>query len=316
MSEDAEDIDEVAARWQLAQDDDAMDWGGFTRWLEADPRHREAFDAIALLDARINHALPTLRRVSPADVGSPALPRRRRSHRWAIASSALAAAAAVGIIFVPGTPAPSPTVYRTAQGQVRDVRLADGVSVALAPGSVLSASGRGAPVTFDGSATFDVRHDPARPLVIRAGGYEIRDIGTRFDVVISGGMLRVAVTEGSVSVRSLSATGEVQVSAGKVLTVLDPQSAPAITSIGTATAGGWRTGRLIYDDVPLGLVVADIARSTGQRVLIDPASAKRRFSGVLATGSRDEMVGSLSELTGLRKRTERDAIRLGDGAGS
>ena len=41
------DIDEAAARWHLAQADDDMDWSAFTEWLEADPRHRDAYDAMA-----------------------------------------------------------------------------------------------------------------------------------------------------------------------------------------------------------------------------------------------------------------------------
>ena len=49
-----EDIHEEAARWFAAQDADDMDWDGFTAWLEADPRHRQAFDAVALLDDRIS----------------------------------------------------------------------------------------------------------------------------------------------------------------------------------------------------------------------------------------------------------------------
>lgn len=313
MNEDL-DVDEAAARWHMAQDDDAMDWDGFTRWLEADPRHRTAFDAIALLDEKIDAALPDLRRIMPPE---PAVPARRvRPLRWAIGGSAVAAVAALGLIFLPGTPAPASIEYRTAQGQVRDVQLADGSSAALAPGSVLRASkDRAAPLTLDGSASFDVRHDPAQPMVIRAGGYEIRDIGTRFEVTTSGDILRVAVSEGRVAVRSPSAEGEIDVPAGQVLTVLDSKTAPALTTLRPAATGGWRSGRLVYDDVPLGLVVADIARSTGQPVTIDPAIARRRFSGVLATGTRESMVAALSELTGLTRRTEENAIRLGDRAG-
>lgn len=312
MSEDL-DVEEAAARWHVAQADDAMDWDGFTRWLEADPRHRAAYDAIALLDAKVDAALPTLRRIATPE---PSPKPDRRPLRWAIGGSAVAAVAALALVLLPGAPVPGPVEYRTAQGQVRDVRLADGSSATLAPGSVLSASAtRGAPVSLDGSASFDVRHDPASPMVIRAGGYEIRDIGTRFDVTTSGGMLRVAVHEGRVAIRSLSADGEVEVPAGQVLTALDPGTAPTLAPLRQTSAIGWRSGRLVYDDVPLGLVVADIARSTGQPVTIDPAIAKRRFSGVLATGSRDKMATALSELAGLTKRTENDAIRLGDGAG-
>lgn len=45
----SETIDEAAARWFAAQDCDDMDWDAFTTWLEAGPRHRATFDAMALL---------------------------------------------------------------------------------------------------------------------------------------------------------------------------------------------------------------------------------------------------------------------------
>jgi len=313
MSEDQNEIDRAAAVWFVAQDDDAMDWTGFTQWLEADPRHRHAFDAVALLDERIDDALPVLRRITPIDEPQQA-PARRRPMRWAIAGSALAAAAALGIVLLPTTPSTLPVTYRTAAGQVRDVRLADNSTATMAPGSVLEAGAtRDAPLKLSGSAHFAVRHDADHPLTIRAGGYEIRDVGTRFDVAVSGAMLRVSVSEGRVSVRSLSGTGQVDVAAGQVLTSLDPTASPTLTQLRSSLPSGWRVGRLVYDDVPLGLVAADIARSTGTAITIDPAVAKRRFSGVLAAGSGDAMASALGELAGLNKRTVNDAIRLSDG---
>jgi hypothetical protein len=74
------EIDEAAARWHVAQADDDMDWTAFTDWLEADPRHRETYDAIALLDARIDAARPMLARLLPAEPEN--MP--RRSPRMAI----------------------------------------------------------------------------------------------------------------------------------------------------------------------------------------------------------------------------------------
>ena len=315
MSEDVDDIDEAAARWHAMQYDDAMDWDGFTRWLEADPRHRPAYDAIALLDARIDAALPVLRHALGTEPPIRTL-RPRRAIGWALAGTAAAAVAAIGIAFMPGNPIPAPTIYRTAQGQVRDVQLADGSSTTLSPGSMLKVSGASRdPLVLNGSARFDIRHDPARPIEIRVGDYSIRDVGTRFEVSASGGMLRVAVTEGRVAVRSLNAGGEVEVPAGQVLTATDSRSAPALTAIRPATPGGWRTGRLTYDDVPLGLIAADIARYSGKSIVVDPRIAKQRFSGILATGSADAMIDALCELANLRKRSEGDAIRLDGGAG-
>lgn len=316
MSEDQDKIDQDAARWHAAQHDDAMDWAGFTLWLEADPRHRESFDAMALLDERIDAVLPTLRRIASTDDVAETPGRSRNPFRWALAGGALAMAGALGFVLLPATPKSPPASYAAAAGQVRDVVLADGSTATIAPGSVLSTGAtRDAPIMLTGNAIFAVRHDPEHSLTIRAGGYEIRDVGTRFDVSVSGGMLRVAVSEGRVAVRSLSADGEVEVKAGQVLTSLDPTLPPALARVRVGPPSGWRAGRLVYDDVPLGLVVADIERSTGKPVTIDPSIARRRFSGILATGSGDEMAAALSELAGLSKRTEKDAIRLGDSAG-
>ena len=83
MSEEQDEIDRAAARWHAAQHDDAMDWAVFTLWLEADPRHRNSFDALALLDARIDAALPTLRRIAPTNDETEIPDRPRNPLRWA-----------------------------------------------------------------------------------------------------------------------------------------------------------------------------------------------------------------------------------------
>ena len=309
------EIDEIAARWHLAQAHDDMDWGAFTEWLEADPRHREAYDAIALLDARIDAARPLLSQMLPSEAAP--LPRRPlpRVAIWGAVAAVLIAVIAIGILRLPTGGAPEIIAYHTPAGQPRDVQLPGGSVATLAPGSVLRvANSRDVPMTLEGNAFFDVRHDPARILVVRVGGYEIRDVGTRFDVSTSGGMVRVAVAEGRVAVRSPGAAGEVEVDAGKALT-LTGTGAGEMRPARTQSIGAWRKGPLVYDDVPLAMVAADIARFSGRPVTIDPALAARRFSGVIARGDRDAMTSALGEVTGLKARTDGDAIRLGDSAG-
>lgn len=319
MSDEIDDIDQAAARWHLGQADDAMNWDGFTAWLEADPRHRRAYDSIALLDARIAAAQPILRQIVPAEVAEPV--RRATRWGWGVAAAAVAAAAVAAIgLGITQFPAKrqdqAEIAYRAPAGQGRTVRLADGSTAALAPGSVLRAgSSRGTPLALEGSAFFDVRHDPAHPLVVQAGGYEIRDVGTRFEVMSGGGMLRVAVAEGRVAIRSPHVAGEVALAAGKVLTAYGDDGTVEVRAARTTATGTWRGGRLVYDDVPLGLVVADIARYGGVPVEIDPGVARRRFSGVIAPGKPEAMVAALAQLTGLDVRTDGNATRLGDRAG-
>ena len=62
MNRDEARIEEEAAAWQVASVNDDMDWDGFTRWLEADPRHRRAFDEAALADTLVDDTANRSRR--------------------------------------------------------------------------------------------------------------------------------------------------------------------------------------------------------------------------------------------------------------
>ena len=309
------EIDEAAARWHLAQSNDDMDWSSFTDWLASDPRHRDAYDAIALLDERIDAARPTLLRLLPKDVDEPLARRPARVAVWGMVASILIVVIATGLFLLPGSRSPQVVAYR-AVGGLRTISLADGSTATLAAGSVLRvADSRDVAMTLDGNAYFDVRHDPAHPLVVRAANYEIRDVGTQFEVSTSGGMVRIAVGQGRVAVSSPRMEGEVEVTAGNALTMTGLNGKADLRPARIGAVGAWRQGSLVYDDVPLAMVAEDIGRLTGKTVTVDPAVAHRRFSGVVAPGSRDAMVTALSELAGLKVRTDGDAIRLVDSAG-
>ncbi|MBI0476995.1 DUF4880 domain-containing protein [Sphingomonas sp. MA1305] len=312
-------ITEQAARWHAIQDGDAMDWDAFTSWLEADPRHRVAFDDIALIDERISRHRDALRS-SSSSVRSLATDRivaaRERPARWRWpAAAAVAAALAVGV-FTLQQPSRdrSPVEYR-ATVSTRSIDLGGGARVALAPGSVLVADNtEGHRLKLSGRALFDVDHNPARELVVRAEGYEIRDVGTRFDVVTGTGQMRVAVAEGRVAIKSRLGSEEVELGAGHALTGYADGTMTTAT-IGAKQVGGWRQpGPLLYDRVPLGLVAADVARASGRPVEVDAAVRSRPFSGVLTPARGDTMAEALAASAGLQARRDGETIRLGDGA--
>lgn len=314
----SEDIHDTAARWFSEQSGSEMDWDGFTRWLESDARHRGAFDEIALLDDRLDRAKPTAARAWPSADDDDVRPRPAHRQRWFLTAAA-AAVLGVGVI---GTQQPwrpessrSAQVVRTKAGEVRPVMLADGSKAVLGAGSVLHLAGRDTPIAVEGSAVFEIRHDAAHPLLVQAGGYEIRDVGTRFEVSTAPGMFRVVVAEGRVAVRSLAAVGEVTVEAGQSLTALGSSGALALGIVRSGTIGSWRGRQLNYDDVPLGLVVAEVSRYTGQRLELEPRLAGRRFSGVIAIGPAAAMVSTLEQLTGLHAHPRGITTRLGDSTG-
>ncbi len=101
-------------------------------------------------------------------------------------------------------------------------------------------------MALQGGAFFDIRHDPARSMVIKAGGVEVTDIGTRFDVQVVGQSARVEVAEGRVQVRGAALAAPIELGAGKRFS-FDPQHKIAtVAPVAGENVGEWRKGRLTY----------------------------------------------------------------------
>ncbi|GAA3277913.1 MULTISPECIES: FecR domain-containing protein [Sphingomonas] len=307
-----EDIYEQAALWHQGQHRDDFDWDGFTRWLAANPEHRACYNEIALLDEEIDRLRPALLPRAVKNKGA------RKWLRWRIVAGAVAASA-VAIVSLPllrfDAPTASP-VYRTAASEMRSVTLPSGAKATLAPGSTLVANVDNARhVRLTGTAFFDVRHDPASPFTVEAADFLVKDVGTRFDVSLENGILRVAVQAGTVSVSSVRFAQPVVLDAGKALFADPGRGVVEITAQATEAVGSWRRGRLVYNRAPLGLVVADVSRYAGRRVEIRRDLANRRFSGVITIEPGASAIDTLKQLTGLDARVEGSTVRLVRGAG-
>lgn len=302
-----DDIRDQAWHWHVALQGEDADWDGFTVWLEADPAHRDAYDAVALLDDALDRQQERLLAILPAEPA--ATPRITR--RWgAWAGGAMAAAIAL-FVAVPMFQSESVDAadYRTGAGQTREIALADGSRVTLGPSSHLAvAGGSQSQMTLDGGAWFDIRHNPDRQLVIMAGGQRISDIGTKFDVLSLGDQFSVAVAEGVISVGPQGGQA-LKIPAGKRIAI-DSANNAELSDISAQDVGGWRAGRLSYNNVPLALVAADISRYGNRKVVVAPDMAGRRFSGVLAAGNKSDLAGELADLMGLEVKGQGDSVRL------
>ncbi|QGN56514.1 iron dicitrate transport regulator FecR [Novosphingobium sp. Gsoil 351] len=299
----------VAADWHAASEGDAFDWDAFTSWLEADPRHASAYNEIALTDALLrDHAPDLAARLGPEapDTVVAFAPRRR----WPLWAGAAVAAATVAIVAVPRFAQPEAQIYTTEAG-ARTLALNDGSTIVLAPRSRLEIAGRTqADMKLSGGAWFDIRHDPARNLAIVVGDETIRDIGTAFDVRNTADGLRVAVTEGALSVASETLDKPIRLRAGRALALDRRTHTAQVSALAPGSAGDWRKGRLTYEQAPLRLVVDDLARYAGITIGIDKAVADRRFSGTLMIGDGKQAARDLSQLMGLALVARPDGYRL------
>jgi len=290
-------IMDTAAQWHEQVTAETVDWDAFTLWLEADPGHARAYDAVALVDALIAERAPALAGLTAAN-DDPAgndngVPMRTPSRRWAGAALAglAAVAAALVLAFLPVWPGHGE--WQTGDG-AQTVALADGTRIVLAPHSRLTRAGDR--LALAGGAVFAVPHRPDRTLTISAGELTISDIGTHFDLRNDDGIVRLSLDEGQVSVSSTRMAKPVTVAAGQAL-LFDP--ADAQISLGAGSTGDWQHDQLSYRDAPLPLVVADIARYGPVPLRADGALAHLHFSGTLRLGTGHDPAADLARLMAL-----------------
>jgi transmembrane sensor len=206
--------------------------------------------------------------------------------------------------------------YRTAVGQRDSVRLPDGSTVVLAPGSVLTvASGFGdaaREVTLEGAAYFDVTHDDARPFTVHAAAADIRDIGTAFSVkTVADGGVAVAVTQGIVALGARASTATpVELHAGD--RGLVAAGAVAVTrGVVTGDDVAWTQGALRYRDATLAEVRADLQRWYGLDVRVtDSAMAQRTITAAFRGEPVARVIEALALTLGAAVEQRGDTVLL------
>jgi transmembrane sensor len=205
---------EAAAWFARLRADDATerDRARFRHWLEADPRHREAYAGFERFwsttgDYAGHEAVADeVRTAERLAVRQSPPQRRRRIPRPALrAAQGLAAA---GVLAVAGALLWEPFqesrgIYTTAVGEQRSIPLADGSRVMLNTDTRIRVaySERARTVHLeDGQGYFRVAKNPERPFYVETENGRVRAVGTEFEVYENAGEVVVTVIEGSVAV--------------------------------------------------------------------------------------------------------------------
>ena len=169
-------------------------------------------------------------------------------------------------------------------------------------------------VELEGEAYFVVRHDPARPFLVRTAHGTTEDLGTEFDVRAyrEERSLQVVVAAGRVALRGKAAADSVL--------MLRPRERGVIESSGSATITtrvslqhylAWTRGTLRFDDAPLSSVLGQLERWYDLDIqLADPSLAAERLTISFTTESADEAVTALAKVLGVRFTRADRAVRL------
>ncbi len=292
----------------------------FLSWLTASAAHRESFERHRSMWGDFN-ALKQWRPAHGTVPNPDLLARHRRPSAWRWATPALLAAAAVALLLVwpPTTRAPENATVVFEAAAYRQETLPDGSVLDLNRGAhvvVQFSAAERRVLLVQGEAQFAVAKNPARPFVVRAGGVEVRAVGTAFNVKLAGPNLEVLVTEGTVHV-SQQAVVAPAASAGSAPTaapvVLAALTAGQRTVIPVATVIAppvvvpasvpeiarlldWQPHLLDFESTPLAEVVETFNRRNPQRLVI--GDEELRSLTIVASIRSDNVEGFVRLLEG------------------
>jgi transmembrane sensor len=304
-------IDDEALDWAIRMAGPQADWDAFLTWLEGDVARSGRYDmaAAALLDADEAIArAPTEIATREAAHAAPAMPPQPRlggSMRWL--GGAAAAMLTVGVGITLWKELPRPYAVQTPDGQQRSIDIGDGSSIVLAGGSKVTLDHTDARIAAvdRGQVLFRVRHDGQNPFRVTVGALRLTDLGTTFDVK-AGSRTVVGVAEGAVRVES--AHEDMRLGPGQSVVADDGELRRV--QLDPADVGGWRDGRLAYDEATLSEVAADLERQFGWPVTVEPALAKRTFRGTLELSNFRDKPALLGELLGVSVKPTADGWAL------
>lgn len=297
---------EDALHWLAVLQDGAVspaERRAFEVWLAASPAHREAWQRAQYVWARLDTLAPALRDARETSGTILTLADRRPSRRrWLQLAAAASVAIAAGgyVLSEPGLFAD----YATGIAQRRTLRLADGSSIELGSDSALSVSlgSRERLVTlYKGEAFFTVAADAGRPFMVKAAGGSTQALGTAFNIKAVADSVIVTVAEHAVVVAAPA--GEQVVLAEGQQVRYGPAGLAAVVAADLPDVLGWRRNRLVFQDAPLGDVVADLQRYCHGRVLIADEGLRRLpVTAVFDAGQAEAAIDTIARTLPIRLR--------------
>jgi ferric-dicitrate binding protein FerR (iron transport regulator) len=168
--------------------------------------------------------------------------------------------------------------YHTVLGQRSTVTLTDGSVVRLAPATSVTVAGRD--VTVDGEAQFMVTANANRPFTVRTRSAMIRVLGTAFVVrhYAEEKASRVVVADGRVTVQRIHGArnfDDTPILAAGMLAQINDSGIVVKRGVTAEQYTGTVTGELVFEQVQLGEVLHDLARSYNTQLRITDSTLAR-----------------------------------------
>lgn len=272
---------DAAIAWQLSLDSgdgNAVEREAFAQWLASDEEHARAWRQLGMLDQRFSVA------AGPARVAllqsREVIRRRVRKLGSGLASVVLVCGLA---LFV--GPRYLPIHYwladqRTATGEQREIKLADGTLINLNTHSAIDVrfdEKRRLIVLQEGEILIETGHNDARPFIVQTREGDLRALGTRFIVKREDDGTRLSVLQSAVAARPETFKDEQVFKAGQQVLMHSDGLGPLLAVAPGSDA--WTRGMLVVDNARLGDVIAQLSRYRTGHLGVDSQVADLRITG-------------------------------------
>jgi len=286
---------DAAIAWQLSLDSgagSAVEREEFAKWHAAHEEHARAWLQLGMLDQRFSVAS------GPARVAllqsREGIRRRVRKLGSGIASVLLV----IGLGLFAGERY-LPLDYwladqRTATGEQRTLRLADGTLINLNTHSALD-------VRFDekqrrivlqeGEILIETGHNDARPFIVETRDGQLRALGTRFLVKREDHGTRLSVLQSAVAARPETLADEQILKEGQQVLMQRDGLGPLLAL--NPGSDAWTRGMLVVDNVRLEDLVRELDRYRPGHLGVDPAVADLRITGSFPLHNTDLALSAL-----------------------
>jgi transmembrane sensor len=318
---------EQAAEWLIGLQSDRLSFrerGEYIEWLRESPVHVAEMLRISQIHQALAECSKWSRNTQAAEgeidnLISPSafarVPARRKLSRvslvgW-LSAAGLAGLAIMGVWL---SRSRGELIIRTEERDRREVTLADGSTVDVAPSSEVRVRMLDAQRLVElthGQAFFHVAKNAKRPFIVDAGHASVRAVGTAFDVTRSAAEVTVTVIEGRVAVvreqpgsknadQPIGAVLEdVFLNANEQVSLAASTRDVAVHKVDGATEAAWTRGNFIFDDEPLEAVVRRFnTYNSAQIRLLDSALATRRVSGVFRASDPESLIAFVRSMAG------------------
>lgn len=285
---------EEAADWfvRLRSSASVQESRAWQSWLDASADHRHAWSYVEAVSRRFL-PIQTAAEAPPAAAALHTVRagRERRASRRQVLSgvaagvATLAGTGTLGWLAWRHTPLPGLALawsaeHRTATGEVRQLALPDGSQLWLGSATALDTDYR--PTLrrlrlHAGEALIQTAHDATRPFVLDTAQGRLRALGTRFSVRMDGDTTLAAVQQGAIEIRTARSGHTHVLQAGRQTRFSTEAIVP--DAVADPARESWTRGVLLASDLPLGELVAELARYQRGHIGVSPEVAGLRVLG-------------------------------------